>query len=63
MPEAFDQLIINAKQAEELSSQVKTWMADNITEEEFPSESKKLNRISRELRSAQRAASNRPSIF
>ena len=63
MPEAFDQLIINAKQAEELSSQVKTWMADNITEEEFPSESKKLNRISRELRSVQRAASKRPSIF
>lgn len=63
MPEAFDQLIINAKQAEELSSQVRTWMADNITEEEFPSESKKLNRISRELRSVQRAAGKRPSIF
>lgn len=63
MPEAFDQLIINAQKAEELSNQVKTWMADNITEEEFPSEAKKLNRISRELRSVQRAAGKRPSIF
>ena len=63
MEKEFDNLIQGAEQAEALSNQVKDWMAFNISEEEFPSEAKKLNRIARELRSVQRAAGQRPSIF
>ena len=63
MEKEFDNLIQGAEQAEALSNQVKSWMASNISEEEFPSEAKKLNRIARELRSVQRAAGQRPSIF
>ncbi len=63
MEKEFDNLIQGAEQAEALSNQVKSWMASNISEEEFPSEAKKLNRIARELRSVQHAAGQRPSIF
>ena len=63
MKKEFDNLIQGAEKAEALSNRVKDWMASNISEEEFPSEAKKLNRIARELRSVQRAAGQRPSIF
>ena len=62
MKKEFDNLIQGTEKAEALSNRVKDWMASNISEEEFPSEAKKLNRIARELRSVQRAAGQRPSI-
>lgn len=63
MKAEFDNVIQQAQQAEEISNHVKDWMKFNVSEEEFPSEAKKLDRIAREVRSVQRAAGQRPSIF
>ena len=62
MKAEFDQVIQKAQQAEDISNRVKDSMPQ-CTEEEFPSEAKKLDRIAREVRSVQRAAGQRPSIF
>ena len=42
MEKEFDNLIQGAEKAEALSNRVKDWMASNISEEEFPSEAKKV---------------------